>query len=125
MNCLKLMNDSLEQNILSLPNYILNSEIEDLEARIESHISVALEYACWSWHNHLTEARGDVTAIVSALHSFMHKRFLAWLEVLSVTGAARYAVVALEKLMFWLQEVCFGQLSTGSHDTHAHHELGS
>jgi len=110
LNCLKLMNDSLEQNILSLPNYALNSEIEDLEARTKSCISVALEYACWSWHNHLTEVRGDVTAIISAPHSFMHKRFLAWLEVLSITGATRYAVVALEKLILWLQEVCFRQL---------------
>ena len=108
LSCLKLMNDSLEQNILSLPNYALNSEVEDLEARTKSRISVALEYACKSWHNHLTKVREDVAAIVSALHSFMHERFLAWLEVLSVTGAARDATVALEKLMLWLQEVCFG-----------------
>ena len=54
--------------------------------------------------------RGDVSAIVSTLRSFMHERFLAWLEVLSVTGAAKNATVALEKLMLWLQEVCFGSL---------------
>ena len=110
LSCLKLMNDNLEQNILSLPNYALNSEVEDLEARTKGCISVALEYACKSWFNHLTEVRGDVVAIISALHIFMHKKFLAWLEVLSVTGATRYAVIALEKLMLWLQEVCFGQL---------------
>ena len=108
LSCLKLMNNSLKQNILSLPDNALNSEVEDLEARTKSHISVALEYACKSWHNHLTEVREDTAAIVSALHNFMHERFLAWLEVLSVTGAARDAVVALEKLMLWLQEVCFG-----------------
>ena len=33
LSCLKLMNGSLEQNILSLPSYVLNSEVEDLEAR--------------------------------------------------------------------------------------------
>ena len=108
LDCLKLMNDSLEQNPLSLPDYTLNSEVEDLEMRTKNRISTALEYACKSWHNHLTEARGDVTAIVSVLRSFMQEGFLAWLEVLSVTGAAREAVVALENLVPWLREVCFG-----------------
>jgi len=107
LNCLELMNDGLECNILSLPDYALNSEVEDLEARTKGRISVALEYACKSWHNHLTEIRGDVVAIVSALRSFMQERFLGWLEVLSVTGATRDAVVALEKVILWLREVCF------------------
>jgi len=107
LSCLKLMNESLEQNMLSLPNYALNSEVKDMEARTKGCISVVLEYACKSWHDHLTEVRGDVAAVLPVLHSFMQERFLAWLEVLSVTGAARDAVVALEKLMLWLQEVCF------------------
>ena len=108
LDCLKLMNESLEQNLLSLPDYALNSEVEDLEVRAKGRISVALEYACKSWHNHLTEVRGDVTTIVSALRRFMQEGFLAWLEVLSVTGAAREAVIALENLMPWLREVCSG-----------------
>ena len=111
LNCLQLMNRGLEQNLLSLPNYALNSEVEDLEARTKCCISIALEYACKSWHNHLAGAGGDVTAIVSALRNFMNEKFLAWLEVLSVTGAARDAVTALETLMHWLKEVCFKLLA--------------
>jgi len=107
LNCLKLMNNSLGQNLLSLPNYALNLEVKDLQARIGNHISGALQYACKSWHNHLTEVRGDITAIIPTLQSFLQEGFLAWLEVLSVIGAARDAVTALEKLMPWLQEVCF------------------
>jgi hypothetical protein len=110
LSCLKLMNNSLEQNILLLPNYALNSEVEGLEMRIRDHISVALQYACKSWFSHLIEVRGDITAIISALRSFLEKGLLAWLEVLSVIGAARDAIVALEKLVFWLQEVCFALL---------------
>ena len=105
LNCLKLMNGSLRQNLLSLPDYALNSEVEDLEARIGERISVALQYACKSWCSHLIEAKGDVAVIVSALRSFLQEGFLAWLEVLSVIGAARDAVVALENLMPWLREV--------------------
>jgi len=108
LNCLKLMNYSLKQNILSLPNYALNSEVEDLDPRIKTHIGVALQYACKSWHNHLTEVRGDITAIIPTLQHFLQVGFLAWLEVLSVIGAARDAVIALESLISWLQEVCSG-----------------
>ena len=111
LNCLKLMNDSLEQNLLLLPNYALNLEVEDLQARIEDRINIALKYACKSWHSHVTEVSGDVTTIVSALRAFLQEGFLAWLEVLSVIGTARDAVIALEKLMPWLQEVRFGLFS--------------
>ena len=109
LDCLKLMNGSLEQNYLLLPDYALNSEIEDLQTRKE-RISVALEYACKSWHSHLIEARGDVTAAIPTLRNFLQEGFLAWLEILSVIGAARDAVIALENLVLWLQEVRSGLL---------------
>jgi hypothetical protein len=105
-SCFELMNNNLEQNVLSLPDYTLNSEVEDLEMRVEGDISTALKYACKSWFSHLVEVRGDVIAIVSVLRGFLEKRFLAWLEVLSVIKATRDAIIALEKLMPWLQEVC-------------------
>ena len=107
MNCLRLMNNGLEQNLLSLPNYALNLEVRDLQTRIDNHISVALRYACQSWHNHLTLVQGDATNIISHLQFFLEEKFLAWLEVVSVLGAVRGAVVALKQLMPWLQEVCF------------------
>jgi len=107
MNCLRMMNDGLEQNLLSLPDYALNSEVEDLKTRINDRISIALRYACLSWHNHLTETEGDVTSVVSYLRIFLEKKFLAWLEVVSAIGAAGGAAVGLERLVSWLQEVCF------------------
>jgi len=106
-DCLRLMSDRLERNLLSLPSYALNSEVEDLDARIKDRISLALQYACQSWHNHLTRTAGDVSSIISGLRLFLEEKFLAWLEVVSVLGAVRGAVVALEKLIPWLKEVCF------------------
>ena len=106
ISCLKLMNNSLEKNLLSLPDYALNSEVEDLSERVKDHISPALEYACKSWHNHLNRTRGCVGSVFDDLRPFLEKKFLAWLEVLSVLGAARDAIVGLERLMLWLQEVC-------------------
>jgi hypothetical protein len=106
LHCLRLMNSKLEQNLLSLPSYVLNREVDDLEERRNDHVGAALEYACKSWHSHLMEVRGDVKTIVPALRSFLQEGFLAWLEVLSVAGAARNAATALENLVPWLEEVC-------------------
>ena len=111
-NCLRVMNSGLKQNLLSLPDYALNSEVEDLEERVNNRISVALQYACWSWYHHLPKTEGDVTGVISYLHIFLEEKFLAWLEVISVLGATRGAVVALEQLILWLQKVCFGHSLT-------------
>ena len=107
MNCLKIMNNELEQNLLSLPDYALNSEVKDLEMRIDGRINVALRYACLSWYNHLTETEECVTEVVSYLRIFLEQKFLAWLEVVSVIKALGGAVVALERLIVWLLEVRF------------------
>jgi hypothetical protein len=123
-NCLRVMNDGLEQNLLSLPDYALNSEVEDLQTRIDGHISLALQYACQSWHNHLTKTTEYVTNVILHLHVFLEEKFLAWLEVVSVLGSTRGAVIALEQLISWLQEVCFG-MSTISSDTDTCYESGS
>lgn len=111
LSCLKLMNDGLERNLLSLPDYSLNSEVGDLEAKIGSKINNPLQYACKSWCNHLTEIKGDVTPLIPVLKRFLQEGFLAWLEVLSVIGAGGDSVLTLERLIPWLQEVCFGPLT--------------
>ena len=109
-NCLRLMNHKLEQDLLSLPEYALNSEVKDLQTRIDRRISIALQYACQSWHNHLAGTRGEITEAIPYVRIFLETKFLAWLEVLSVLGDMGSASVSLEKLMVWLQEVCFSVL---------------
>ena len=94
VGCLQTMNRKLERNMCKLPDWVLNSEVVDLKERVKEHIDQALEYACRSWHKHLV---GTIPAHVGQiLHQFLEKKFLFWLEVLSVLGAAREAVDALE-----------------------------
>jgi len=107
INCLILMTSTLEQNLLLLPDYALNPKVKDLPDRVKDHISPALEYACKSWHDHLSETGGDITHLLDILHVFLKIKFLPWLEVISVLGVAKDAVSGLEKAMLWLQEVCF------------------
>jgi len=107
LRCLELMGKSLKKNICSIPDYALNSEVEDLPGRIEeSGIRGALEYACRSWHNHLITKTDRTADVVSALHRFLEEKFLFWLEVLSILGAAGDAVRALNVTVQWLIEVC-------------------
>jgi len=108
INCLGLMNRTLEKNMCGLPDGVANSDISDLEERTKRCITPALRYACMSWHTHLVDA--DTTparapAITPTLRQFLKKKFLCWLEVLSVLGAARNAVEALQVATDWL-EVC-------------------
>ncbi|KAF9786457.1 hypothetical protein BJ322DRAFT_788542 [Thelephora terrestris] len=97
IGCLELMNHRLELNMCKLPNGFMNSEVADLRERTKEHIDKALEYACRSWYRHLVNTKqARSLEITPILRRFLEKNFLFWLEVLSVLGAAREAVDALE-----------------------------
>jgi len=106
VGCLGLMNRTLEKNMCKLPDAVANSEVDDLDERVERHLDPALRYACKSWHKHLADENiARAPEFTSALHRFLEKKFLFWLEVLSVLDATREAVDALEVAARWL-EVC-------------------
>ncbi|KAF9786393.1 hypothetical protein BJ322DRAFT_784345 [Thelephora terrestris] len=103
VGCLKLMNRRLERNMCGLPDGVTNAEVKDLKQRTERHVCRALEYACRSWHKHLKDTRPfQKLEITRVLHRFLEEKFLFWLEVLSVLGATREAVDALEATEKWL-----------------------
>jgi hypothetical protein len=107
-NCLGLMNRTLERNMCGLPDGVANCDVDDLQERIERRINLALRYACNSWHVHLIHGQTtsiDTLGITPSIQRFLEKKFLFWLEVLSVLGAVRSAVDALQAAVGWL-EVC-------------------
>ena len=96
---LSLMNRTLEKNMCRLPDGVANSDVNDLKERIERYIDPALQYACTSWHTHLVDehtASVNLLEMISALHLFLERKFLFWLEVLSVLCVVRNAVDALQ-----------------------------
>ena len=108
IDCLGLMNQTLEKNMCKLPDAVANSDVSDLKERTERYINPALQYACMSWHIHLVGAEttpARAPTITPTLRQFLEKKFLFWLEVLSVLDAARNAVEALQITIDWLQ-VC-------------------
>jgi hypothetical protein len=106
IRCLGLMNQMLEKNMCKLPKAVANSDLSDLMERSRKHIDPALRYACLSWHVHLAGARTKLakeSEIITTLDRFLKKKFLFWLEVLSILGATRNAVEALQEAMDWLE----------------------
>ena len=103
--CLNLMNRAPEKDTRKLPDVIANPDVSDLKERSKKYVNPALRYACVSWHVHLIGARAipaHGSTITPTLHQFLEKRFLPWLEVLNILGAARNAVEVLEDVVYWL-----------------------
>ena len=94
-----------------LPDGVANSDVSDLKDRTERYINPTLRYACVSWHTHLVGLVDADTilvrtpTIIPTLNQFLETKFLFWLEVFSVLGAARNAVEVLQVTRDWL-EVC-------------------
>ena len=95
IGCLQLMNQELK-NICKLPDGVMNKEVNNQQKRAEQYIDSGLQYACMSWHKHLVDLITIPANITPILHQFLEKKFLFWLEVLSILGTVRDAVDALE-----------------------------
>jgi len=131
IRCLDLLDQNLAKNMCKLPDAVVNSDVSDLEKRIEKYINPALEYACLFWHKHLLDAvtiPAYAPKISATLHQFLEKKFLFWLEVLSVLGAVRNAVEALQVTTDWL-EVCrvsmLGDFPIFTHTGFSGHQLST
>ncbi len=101
-SCLSLVLDSLQFNICKLESsYLANKDVEDLEVRIVRHLPPALSYACRFWHYHLGHLDFE-TDLFGKLQTFFEKKFLFWLEALSLTSDMGLASPAFLSLSEWL-----------------------
>ena len=89
-----------------LPDGVANSDVRDMKERIDQHINPVLEYACRSWHVHFVDKKEisvPTPDITSILCRFLETKFLMWLEALSVLGAVKNAVDAMQAAVGWLE----------------------
>ena len=106
------MTRELKRNMCELPAGVTNAEVGDLNQRTERHrqgsgIRLYVEYAYISWHKHLDPTIStQKPGVTRVLHRFLEEEILFWLEVLSVLGATRGAVGALEAAEKWLDVCC-------------------
>ena len=101
-SCLGLLLKDLKFNICDLESsHLANKDVDDLNSRIDKNISPALLYACHFWDGHLEhiDFRAD---LFGKVRTFFEKKFLFWLEALSLTGGMRHASRAVSAVDVWL-----------------------
>ncbi|TFK90898.1 WD40 repeat-like protein [Polyporus arcularius HHB13444] len=82
--CIRILRSDLRFNICDIADDTqCNSEVSDLEDRIERHIPPSLQHACYHWSYHLAHADMDEELLLS-LEEFCKFNLLDWLSVLSL-----------------------------------------
>jgi hypothetical protein len=100
---LRIMKSGLRFNICNLESsYLLNTEVTDMESRIERNIPLHLRYASLYWTNHLLASKFD-EEMLKLVEDFMENRFLFWLEIMSVTRRMNVASHMLSSLVNWMK----------------------
>ena len=98
VGCFKLLSKKLEKNMCKLPDWVINSEVDDLKERTRQYIGQGLEYACRSWHKHLVDTlparKPDITL---DLHQFLEIFFCSGWKFLVCLGLQG------KQLMHWRQ----------------------
>jgi hypothetical protein len=85
LGCLRVLNTKLKFNVCGLEDsHLLNSQIPDLPARLETWLALDVCYASKYWANHLREADVHTEELTKSVQEFVNTRFLYWLEVLSL-----------------------------------------
>ncbi|KIK13811.1 hypothetical protein PISMIDRAFT_371754 [Pisolithus microcarpus 441] len=95
----------LKFNICGLESsYLRNSEVVDLQERVDKNISLNLSYSCQYWAYHLQRTEFDLTLAILVKATVGCERLLFWLETLSLLGGLGHAASALASAMTWLQD---------------------
>jgi hypothetical protein len=85
IRCLEIMNTSLRENICDLQDPSMsNSDVVDLELRLDQAVSSELRYASRYWHIHVRSANGTSPDLVKCLKIFCALHLLHWIELLSL-----------------------------------------
>lgn len=104
-NLLQVMHNGLKFNICDLPtSYLRNIEMPNRDQCLKEHIGEHLRYACRFWVDHLEKTAYNLRN-AKAAKDLLLKKFLFWLEVLSLLQMVGNAQHALSKLAVWIQEV--------------------
>jgi hypothetical protein len=103
---MKVLDRQLKFNICDLPtSYLQNINMPDFQWRLDNYIPSHLRYAAQFWTDHLVETAYDSVSGLE-VQNLLFKKFLFWLEVLSLLGIVEYGQQALSKLIGWAKEVC-------------------
>lgn len=102
---LHVMRAGLRFNICQLQSsYSRNSEIADLDKRVEANITDHLSYSCRYWNSHVAETKFNAR-LATEVEAFLNKeQVLYWLETLSLLNALNGAPSALRVILNWIDD---------------------
>jgi nucleoside-triphosphatase THEP1 len=99
LKCLKHMNYLLKYNICDVPKELTVSRREMTNSPDNSKkISEELKYSCIYWASHFSEAQLSGDDLIDALHTFLHKHLLHWIECLSELGELQTGILSLRNV---------------------------
>ncbi|KAH6887210.1 hypothetical protein BKA70DRAFT_96964 [Coprinopsis sp. MPI-PUGE-AT-0042] len=88
-HCLRIMNQTLKQNIHGLPRSDWDLEASKLPSGTKRRILPELAYACAYWIFHIQEGLSHLISrqdVIDQLKIFVNQHLLSWLEVLAWTN---------------------------------------
>ncbi|KAK7050655.1 WD40-repeat-containing domain protein [Favolaschia claudopus] len=105
--CLTIMLRDLRRNICNIgEDVVLNSEIPDLQKKLQESVSPALSYACRHWGYHLSQSdvAGSQTELAKKLSDFASTKLLYWIEILSLEQRFPLCVSNLLAVFSWCKK---------------------
>ncbi|KZP17839.1 WD40 repeat-like protein [Athelia psychrophila] len=103
LGCLRVMKEELRFNICGLEtSHLRSADVPDLPIRVQTHITPHLLYACRFIGVHLQTTSYE-KQVGSELKDFLHRHFLYWLEVLSLSKLVNTASRSLSSILKWSQ----------------------
>jgi hypothetical protein len=102
--CLTVMNEHLRYDICDVSKVLLHDEdATDSKARLDSHVSAEVRYACKFWLVHVEKAGAPDEPLAVQLHDFSRRHSLHWLEVLSYMKELSRVDQYLPQVLAWCQ----------------------
>ena len=107
VTCIDTMVKELRFNICKLDDSRLaNTDVKDLQSRIEENVSDALQYSSLHWSSHLCFSPDSMNRdpeVLAKLKEFFEGLYpLFWVEVLSVMGVVPIGALSLPRVIVWV-----------------------
>ncbi|KAJ7238833.1 WD40-repeat-containing domain protein [Mycena haematopus] len=100
----KVLDKHLKFNICDLPtSYLRNTDMPKFQQRLDIYIPLHLRYAAQFWIDHVVETAYNLWS-GQMVQNLLFKKFLFWLELLSLLENVHCGYVALSRLMVWTNE---------------------
>ncbi|KAG8871901.1 hypothetical protein FRB97_008221 [Tulasnella sp. 331] len=93
----------MKRNLCDLDLSKLNSEVTDLDARIQNHLPAGLSYACMQWPRHVSRLPVENKEVRALLENFVRTQLMDWIEVVSLLGKTEEIGNMAEIVILWLK----------------------